>query len=653
VDDIVLSSGHWPVAAGQVVVSRGQSALSLGQVITLTGVPGDPKLTVVGVGTSATSTADGWVLPAEMIALGVRLTEQMLYRFASAGTAAAVNADIVAVRRALPVGAVLGAESWLTVKTQQTEDTGPWVPFLVAFGLLGLLMSVLIVVSIVSGAVIAGTRRIGVLKSVGFTPAQVVSVYVLQVAVPSAAGVAAGAVLANLLAEPVLSRTSQVFGVAPQYIPLWVDLAVPLAMLGMAAIAALVPAFRAGRLSAVQAIATGRALRPSRGHTALRLLGRVRVLPRPVLLGLAEPFARPGQTLVTLAAITFGAVAVTFGVGLGSSIYRVGADASMPDEPVVIALPGPGAPAEAGSVASQEHAAAAAIRSQPGTLHYVTEYDGSLTVVGMAGTATVAAFSGDASWIGYTMISGHWYSASEGEAVVNTAFLDATGKQVGDTFTVTGDGRSVTLTITGEVFDADSSDTVLTNLSCVVALDPSGLSPQYDVGLRPDVNAQDYANAVLAKLGQNYGAIVSANPPLNALTGLIGFLTLLLAAVAGLGMLNTVLLMTRERTHDIGVFKAVGMTPRQTIAMLVTTVAATGLVAGLIAVPAGTALHAAILPLMADSAQTAFPPAIYNVYNLAELVLLALAGLVIAVVGALGPASWAGQAPTAIALHAE
>jgi len=86
---------------------------------------------------------------------------------------------------------------------------------------------------------------------------------------------------------------------------------VPLAMLALAAIAALVPASRAGRLSAVQAIATGRAPQPSRGHVALRLLGRVRVLPRPVLIGLAEPFSRPGRTLVTLSAITFGAVAVT------------------------------------------------------------------------------------------------------------------------------------------------------------------------------------------------------------------------------------------------------------------------------------------------------------------------------------------------------
>ena len=54
---------------------------------------------------------------------------------------------------------------------------------------------------------------------------------------------------------------------------------------------------------------------------------------------------------------------------------------------------------------------------------------------------------------------------------------------------------------------------------------------------------------------------------------MITTLTLLLAAVAALGVLNTVVLITRERVHDLAVFKAIGMSPRQTIAMAVSWVA--------------------------------------------------------------------------------
>jgi putative ABC transport system permease protein len=660
VDDIVLSSGHWPTTTGQVVVSRNLAdtgsgaSVGLGVVITLTGVPGSPKLTVVGVGTSVTNTADGWVLPAQMTALGPP-TEQMLYRFASAGSGAAVNAGVAAVTRALPAGSVAGAESWLAVRAQENESIVPWVPFLVTFGVIGLVMSVLIEVNVVSGAVSAGTRRIGVLKSVGFTPAQVVWVYVLQVAAPGVAGVAGGAVIANLLAGPVLGQTSQVFEVAPQSIPLWVDLSVPLAMLALAGVAALAPASRAGRLSAVQAIATGRAPRPSHGYAALRLLGRARVLPRPVTIGLAGPFARPGRTLVTLAAILFGAVAVTFGVGLGTSLNRVGTDLALSSiQHLQIGLagqqPSPGQP----SAAVQQADMAAVIRAQPGTLHYVTESDDRFGVTGMAGTASVTAFGGDASWIGYALISGHWYGP--GGAVVNTSFLRATGKGMGDTFTLTDDGRAVALKIAGEVFLPGNDPQVLTNLSSVAALGPSGAGPQmFYVGLRPGVNAQSYQNAVFAKLGPgDYHQVGSGSGVLlQIISGLVLILTLLLVVVAALGVLNTVVLMTRERVHDLGVFKAVGMTPQQVIAMVVTTVAATGLVAGLIAVPAGIALHNAILPIMGNGAQTAFPPGVYNVYSPAELVLLALTGLVIAVVSALAPAGWAAGIRTASALRTE
>ena len=52
---------------------------------------------------------------------------------------------------------------------------------MVAFALIGLAMAVLIVGNVVSGAVVAGYQRIGVLKSVGLTPAQVVLAYLSRV----------------------------------------------------------------------------------------------------------------------------------------------------------------------------------------------------------------------------------------------------------------------------------------------------------------------------------------------------------------------------------------------------------------------------------------------------------------------------------------
>src|SRR5215472_5355238 len=277
VDDLTLTSGHWANGPGQVVWASSQSGAQpkLGSQLTVTGVAGSPKLTVVGIATSVTGTAQGWVTPAEIAALhaaGAPQMSQMLYQFSSAATTAEVNADIASIHAALPRGRLLGTQSWLTAKLQATISYAPWVPFIVAFGLIGLVMSVLIVINVVSGAVAAGVRRIGVLKSIGFSPAQVVAAYVLQVAIPAAIGCAAGVITGNLVAVPMLGQAAQVFGVGSLAVPLWVSVAVPLAMLGLVGGTAFAIALRAGRMSAVQAIAAGRAPRPAHGYGAHRLL---------------------------------------------------------------------------------------------------------------------------------------------------------------------------------------------------------------------------------------------------------------------------------------------------------------------------------------------------------------------------------------------
>jgi putative ABC transport system permease protein len=667
VDDLTLTSGHWATQPGQIVLSDIHgTGEQIGTQVTVTGVPGSPRLTIVGFATSITQTAQAWVAPAEIAALrapGMPDVAQMLYRFSSAGTTAQVNADIAALRAALPHGALLGAQSWLTVKLQDTGSIAPWVPFIVAFGVIGLVMSVLIVANVVSGAVVAGTRRIGVLKSIGFSPGQVVASYLIQVAVPAFLGCLVGVVVGNLLSVPLLGQTAQVYGVGALAVPVWVDVAVPLAMLGLAGLAALLLALRAGRMSTVQAIATGRAPRPAHGYAAHRLLGRVR-LPRPVTIGLAGPFARPSRTMVTLAAIVFGVIAVTFGVGLAASLDRVYNDLNLTPEQVQVNLPGGGGPVHvngpgsgpnAPSAAEQESAVEAALRAQPGTLHYVAESDDEISVLGLSDHLSLVGFGGDASWTGYAMISGHWYSGA-GEADVNTAFLTDTGTKVGDTYTLTSGTRHLTVRIAGEVFDARGGrPEIIASAPTLAALDPSLTPGQYDVALKPGTNAQAYANTVGAALGQDYN--VQANgggsSQFYVIIGLIATLTLLLVAVAGLGVLNTVVLQTRERVHDLGVFKAVGMTPRQTVAMVMCSVAGIGLVAGLIAIPAGIALHHYVVPVMGHAAQTDVPASVLSVYGPGELVLLAVSGLVIAVAGALLPAGWAARTRTAYALRAE
>jgi putative ABC transport system permease protein len=687
VDDVVLQSGHWAERPGQVVLSSAEvfpsgslpPGAGLGTVLIASGLARAPALTVVGIATSVTGSADGWVVPAEIAQLSpakAPASAQMLYRFRSAGSAADVRADVAAVTAALPPRAVPAAQSYLTVRQAEASGIAPIAPFLVAFGLTGLVMSALIVINVVGGAVVAGYRRIGILKSIGFTPGQVVAAYAVQAMAPAVAGCAAGLVFGNLLAAPLLGHAANVYGVGSLGVPVWVNAGVAAAMCCLVGLAAVVSALRAGRLSAAAAIAAGRAPRSGRGYTAHRLLGRLR-LPRPVTIGLAAPFARPSRSAFTLVVVFLGATAVISMVGLGASLSHVVYGLSLAKTEQVrvgyIGGPGSGGPGSGGGSgappiaggggpvpvgqpmdAATQRTVAAALRAQPGTLHYVGEADEQATVFGVAGPIPVTAYLGNAGWTGYGLISGRWYSGP-GQVEVPAYFLAVTGKAIGDTVTITFAGRAIPVRIVGEIFDNQNNGlAMVTDWQTLASADP-GMEPGvYDVGLRPGTSPAAYARQVEAALGQGYVAGVNSNNKgLPLVLALVGSLALLLAVAAGLGVLSTVMLQTRERAYHMGVFRAVGMTPRQTIAMVVCSVAGIGLVAGVIAIPAGIALVRNLVPAMGAAAGTGMPPSYLDVYSGGELAGLVLAGVVIAVAGALLPAAWAAGSSTSSVLRAE
>jgi putative ABC transport system permease protein len=674
VDDLTLDAGRWAQRPSEIVLSRdfpspGATAQLIGTQITVTSPPGHPVLTVVGVAKSITDTADGWVLPAQIAALRpphAPATAQMLYRFRHVDTQPQLSSDVTALNRALPAGTITGTSSWLTVKNQESGSIAIIVPFVVAFGVIGLAMSVLIVGNVVNGAVVAGYRRIGVLKSIGFTPAQVTAAYVAQAGLPALPGTLAGVVAGNVLSVPLLSQTATVYGVGKLLVPPSVDIGVPLLMCTLVGLAALLPALRAGRLSAVAAIATGRAPQAGRGYAAHRLLGRL-PLPRPVTIGLAAPFARPARTVVTMAAILFGATAVIFAAGLSSSLAKAanGQSHAASEQVQVVPAMHYGTRPEGGRVpgfggrrplaAGHYRTVAAALRAQPGTLRWVAEAMPMVGVAGLTDPVSTEAFQGTAAWTGYGMISGRWYRAP-GEVVVNTGFLTQTGTSVGDTVTLTFGGKQITARIAGEAFDPQGrGQPVLITSWRTLGGASAGLTvQQYDVGLRPGSDPGAYADALNHALFPHFFVSATTNDPIYlTLTALIGTLTLLIALAAGLGVLNTVVLSTRDRVHDLGVFKSVGMSPRQTIAMVVCWIAGAGLIAGVIAVPAAMILHSSVLRTMASAGGTGIPASYVNVFSPAELLLLALAGLVIGVAGALLPAGWAARARTASALRAE
>ncbi|WUD70769.1 FtsX-like permease family protein [Streptomyces sp. NBC_00510] len=667
VDEVALLGGRWPTRDGEIVLSADSSLIpTMDMEITFPDLSGGPALTVVGVARSVTQTADAWVVPSQMAALTAPGSAgyQMLYRFTDAGTAAQITAGGKAVTGSLPPGSAVGEQSWLTVKKSAERDTALYVPFLVAFGALGLVMSVLIVGNVVASAVGMGTRRIGILKALGFTPAQVVRAYVGQALIPAAVGTALGVLAGHLLAVPVLAETGEVYGTVSLAVAPWVDLAVIAGVLVLVAATAWASAWRAGRLRTVDALAVGRTGSAGRGRWAARLAGRL-PLPQPVALGLVRPFVRPARALAMGTAILFGAVAVTFTVGMSASLGQVMKARAHDAADVVVPAPlpdfgpqGPGPEKQPAQPSADPAAVAAAIGTAAGTARYYSTATVRATVSGLTGTVDVIAFTGDASWGGYTMVSGRWIDGP-GEAVVPTPFLTATGTRTGDTVTLNGLAEPVTVRIVGEVLDTRKGGMqVFTEAPTLASAHPDLTETSHHIAVAPGTDVTGYVKALNKHLGPlgvtaRAGGLDSGSDMVVTLNALSVILTLMLVAVAALGVLNGVLLDTRERVRELGVHKALGMTPRQTVAMVITSVVVTGLVAGALGVPLGVALHGWVIPAMGDSVGLRLPGSVIAVYHGAELLPLALGGLLIATLGALLPAGWAAGARTATALRTE
>ncbi|MGW1209687.1 ABC transporter permease [Streptomyces sp. NPDC002499] len=699
VDQVNLVEGKWASKPGEIVLETGARTpdTAVGSELEAIGPDGTAELTVTGIAESVGESADAWVLPAQLSRLaasGADSGYQMLYRFDDADSRSAVAADKKAVTAELPDGALRGAQSWLDVKQIADNNVSAFVPFVSAFALIALAMSVLIISIVVSGAVAASTRRIGILKAIGFTPSQVGRAYVAQALIPASLGALLGVVVGNLLAVPMLNEVETAYGTSALLIPLWIDLLVPLAALALVTAAALGPATRAARLHTAVAINVGRTPSEGRGQRVRGLLARLPV-PRSVSLGLATPFARPARAATTAAAVGFGALAITFAVGLGSSLSAIqtSGDPDSSGDVTVSTVGRPdvagrgGAGDSAGTVGGDGEAVAradqegrgapgttadpqgevkladpdkvaAVIKAQSGTGSYFGTGKTFVSVAGVKGGTPLVVYEGDAEGAGHVMVSGRWFSAP-GEAVAPARFLQATGVKIGDTVTLTDQGHSVRLKLVGEIFDlGDQGMAVRADAASVARIVPDAKLDNFTVELTKGTDRVAYLDGLNTQLEKIGGVATSsddgrASTVILVMQSLIAMLTAMLVVVACLCVLNTVVLDTRERVHDLGVFKALGMIPRQVVSMVLTSVAATGLVAGAIGVPLGVALHHVVMPAMGRSAGTEIPTADIDIYGPGLLVLLALGGVVIAATGALLPAGWAARTGSGRALRTE
>ncbi|MFB6562159.1 FtsX-like permease family protein [Streptomyces sp. NPDC056400] len=650
VDRIELLEGHWATAPGEIVIgwySTGSPGPRL--LGTRLEVPGSAPLTVVGFAAAASRSAGAWVSPEQMTALRPSAA-QMLYRFTGSSTDAELSAALAGATAELPEGSLTGTQTHLALRQAFSALADAYLPFMTLFGVLGLLVSTLIVGNVVSGAVVSGYRHIGVLKALGFTPNQVVTVYLTMTAVPAVVGTVLGTLLGNALAVPVLRVAFsgiETGRAALGDVGAWVSVVCLLGMPALVLLTALVPALRAHRLPAARAISAGGAPRTGRGLRVQRLLGGTR-LPRPVSLGLGQPFARPGRTLMTMAAIVLGVTTVTLATGLTSTMLAFGEAGRGGDGARIhVEAGGPlgGRPAPLlGDGPTEER-----LRSLPGATGVRAR---GLALVGLAGQVRPVYanfYRGDDPAAAGRIARGREARAA-GEITAGPAFLTQNGLEVGDRVTLAMNGRQVAATVVGELVEGDARSLDAT-WQTFRHLSPQASAAEYEVRLAVGADVRAYVEAAEAiDPGLRVSVLDGRNAGTITVVAFSSVFTVLLSTVAALGVFNTVLLSVRERRRDLGMLKSIGMTPRQVVAMTVTSVAGVGAVGGLLGVPLGLIAHRLVVDHVGV---VSFPESMKDVWDAPLVAGLLLAGVAIAVLGALVPARSAARMTIASALHTE
>jgi putative ABC transport system permease protein len=684
IDRVTIESGRWWANPGEVVLDASEAAIlgaAIGDSVELvappehkreasggsravvppkseapTEPPASVTLTLVGIAASV-STPDviAWASPADVAALAGEATPQqrMLYRLVRAESSADLGSALRTMSQPLPADAVVDSRTYLDTKGEVDELASLYVPVLLAFSVFALLAAGFMVANVVSGIVLANYRDIGIMKALGFTPADVVKVLLAQVFVPAGLGTAFGLLLGTLASRPTVEATARSFGVPGEFIPTWwILVAVPAIALAVTGLAAAGPAIQAGRISAVDAIAHGRAPSASPDGGRLRRLGLRLPVPLPARLGLSLGLAHPARAAMLTGALTAGVAAATFALGLNGSLVKLVDTADR-----VASAPVRG---ELNAEPSAAAEISATIAAMPTTDQVVAIGETEASMAGV-GQVAVIGYQGASQWVGYELIRGRWFTGP-GEAVAPTNLYTVSGLQIGDRVTLSSDGHQLVVTLVGEALDVEGGDVdgllLRADWADVTALDPAAAIGRWEMRPAEGTEPRVYATSIDQATGGRVATYTVGDDRTDVdfllFLSVVAFLGGTLVAVSFGGVFNTVLLETRRLTREVAILKASGSTPAQVVAMVLASIVPAGVVAGIIGVPIGLLFQRAVLSYMGQvAAKTGIPDSMFDVFGPLMMGALIMSGLAIAAAAAYAPAQRAARAPIAVVLQTE
>ncbi|MGD0750039.1 MAG: FtsX-like permease family protein [Anaerolineales bacterium] len=276
--------------------------------------------------------------------------------------------------------------------------------------------------------------------------------------------------------------------------------------------------------------------------------------------------------------------------------------------------------------------------------------------------------------IGQYVKAGRNLTSSDGDAIlIGKGLADAMSVQVGDRVTLVGRSqheqmRQRTMTVIG-IFDLGMADiekqTVYISLAEAQNLyNLNGQSTEVAVFLKHLGQEGAVINAMkpglpgyeIESFEANYPDLASA---INTKGGVMNIFSVVIIAIAGVGILNLLLMAIYERTREIGMLGAMGLKPRQISLLFILEGVMIGLVGVAVGIVFGLAINGLLMKVGLDfgslsgvtSYMALIKGKIYPTWGTEKLVMRASVVAIISALASVIPAIEAGQREPAEALH--
>ncbi|MGW2694109.1 FtsX-like permease family protein [Streptomyces sp. NPDC001296] len=583
----LLTAGHWldpSDPAGVVLESRLARALLAEPGDTLS-IPGTARaLTVAGIADSAEPRYSPgeqqglvWALPsalreADGQVTGLRLTDPE-------------DTDY-AVQRAVTVlgaGAISEVSTWQQARAEAQGENRLLGQVLGLFGLGALVAAGCAVHGAIGTRVRGHLRDISVLKAIGFTPGQVVRVFLLQHVAYALLGAVVAAALTQGLGGRLPGRLGDAVGVW-QGLPghTVALLAVPVAAVLFIAATTGLAAWRAGQVPPVPvprpaASAGGRFTGMARAALGLRL-------PPALVLGWRQAFTRRARSLATVVRLALPLLLIVVAMSAWTTIDR------FHSRPADLGL---AAALTVRPDAGLDDAATRALLA--GNPRIAAAYPGVEVAALVPGQTATIALRG----LG-TRQDPYPYALAEGrrahgpdEAVAGQGLLDLLDVRVGDWVRMTVGDQPQILHIVGRSIEPENAGRVIsTSLDTLRENDPQLHPTLYQLRLRPGADPHQVAGE-LSRTAHGHLDVHPVANPADGLSPLRGVVVALIAVLALIGiteLLTAIGGTVREGERDLLALKAIGLSPRQITGITVTAMVCTALAAVCVATALGIPL---------------------------------------------------------------